>query len=256
MQLDDVVETTFHDEQRFEEARHRTVRWLDRCIKANKRPKDQNLFPIVQGGLDVEKRRDCARQLVARDTPGFAIGGLSGGEAKDDFWRMVDVSTDELPDSKPRYLMGVGYAVDLVVCSALGVDMFDCVSPTRTARFGTALIRKHPGRLELKANKKFRMDFGPIEEDCECRTCQTVTRSYINSLIATQESSGCHLISVHNVHFQLKLMKELRESIKLDKFPEFVKTFFKDNFLSQNDYPDWAVDALKKVDILLKDQSK
>ena len=209
------------------------------------------MFPIVQGGLDTEKRKDCAKELIQRDTPGFAIGGLSGGEAKDDFWKMVDVSTDELPENKPRYLMGVGFAVDLVVCSALGCDMFDCVYPTRTARFGSALIRSHPSVLNLK-NTANRLDFGPIEADCECNTCTSgITRSYIQSLLSTKQSSACHLISVHNVWFQLKLMKDLRESIKQGRFPKFVTDFFQSNFPVRQDYPQWAVDALKAVNINL-----
>ena len=106
---------------------------MDRCLKAHKRPDTQNLFPIVQGGLDPKLRTESAKQLMERDTAGFAIGGLSGGEAKEDFWKMVHISTDLLPREKPRYLMGVGFATDLVVCCALGVDMFDCVFPTRTA---------------------------------------------------------------------------------------------------------------------------
>jgi len=132
MQLDDVVSSTVSG-PRVKEAMFRTTRWLDRCLKAHKKPESQNLFPIVQGGLDLELRRESAKQLMERDVAGFAIGGLSGGEEKDDFWKMVHLSTDLLPKEKPRYLMGVGFAADLVVCCALGVDMFDCVFPTRTA---------------------------------------------------------------------------------------------------------------------------
>ncbi|KAF0294248.1 Queuine tRNA-ribosyltransferase catalytic subunit 1 [Amphibalanus amphitrite] len=132
MQLDDVVHSTT-DGPRVREAMLRTTRWLDRCIAAHGRPSEQNLFPIVQGGLDPQLRRESVRQLTERQVPGFAIGGLSGGEDKSHFWRMVTISTDGLPRDKPRYLMGVGVATDLVVCSALGCDMFDCVYPTRTA---------------------------------------------------------------------------------------------------------------------------
>nr|CAD7257307.1 unnamed protein product [Timema shepardi]CAD7568065.1 unnamed protein product [Timema californicum] len=132
MQLDDVVRTTITG-PRVEEAMHRTTRWLDRCLKAHKNPETQNIFPIVQGGLNFELRTQSALQLTKREVNGFAIGGLSGGESKDDFWKMVHLSTDILPEQKPRYLMGVGFAADLVVCCALGVDMFDCVFPTRTA---------------------------------------------------------------------------------------------------------------------------
>ena len=175
MQLDDVVDATHSDPDRFEEARHRTVRWLDRCLTAHPRPDKQNLFPIVQGGLDVEKRKDCAAQLTKRDVPGFAIGGLSGGEEKDTFWRIVAVSASSLPDTKPRYLMGVGHQVDLVVCSALGVDMFDCVFPTRTARFGTALVFDAPGEIILK-KATYETDFSPIDPTCNCSTCKTYSR--------------------------------------------------------------------------------
>ena len=247
MQLDDVVDATHTDPERFEEARHRTVRWLDRCIKAHTNTDKQNLFPIVQGGLDEEKRKECAKELIERDTPGFAIGGLSGGEEKDKFWRMVAASTEILPKNKPRYLMGVGFALDLVVCSALGVDMYDCVFPSRTARFGSALIMSHPGSLQMK-QKVFRTDFKPIDESCACSTCQSVTRAHIHKLVVNKETSACHLLTVHNVHFQLRLMKNIRTAISEDKYPDFVRQFVKSNF-PNGDYPTWAVNALKHVGI-------
>lgn len=133
MQLDDVVETTFQDYDRIKEATERTSRWLDRCLKAHKRPGDQNIFPIVQGLLNTELREQSAKDHITKNVNGFAIGGLSGGEAKDDFWPMVKLGTGILDKQKPRYLMGVGLAIDLVICVALGIDMFDCVYPTRTA---------------------------------------------------------------------------------------------------------------------------
>lgn len=149
MQLDDVIATTSPDHARMKEAMERSVRWLDRCIQAHKYPERQNLFCIIQGGLDLDLRRECTAEMVARDTPGIAIGGLSGGEAKDAYCRVVDTCTGLLPEKKPRYVMGVvgahdgiywrpylrpqGYPEDLVVSVALGADMFDCVWPTRTA---------------------------------------------------------------------------------------------------------------------------
>ncbi|RVW65367.1 Queuine tRNA-ribosyltransferase catalytic subunit 1 [Vitis vinifera] len=155
MALDDVVKTTITG-PRVEEAMYRTLRWIDRCIAAHKRPEEQNLFGIVQGGLDPVLRDICVRGLVDRKLPGYvmlplvndagfrrinyAIGGLSGGEDKNSFWRVVAQCTAALPEDKPRYVMGVGYPLDIVVCSALGADMYDCVYPTRTARFGTALV--------------------------------------------------------------------------------------------------------------------
>lgn len=133
MQLDDVISSTISG-PRVEVAMWRSLRWLDRCIKAHNRKSNQNIFPIVQGGLDVRLRTISATEVTKRNTSGYAIGGLSGGEAKDDFWRMVHLSTNILPKNKPRYLMGVGFAIDLVICTALGCDLFDCVYPTRTAR--------------------------------------------------------------------------------------------------------------------------
>ncbi|XP_071111660.1 queuine tRNA-ribosyltransferase catalytic subunit 1-like [Haliotis cracherodii] len=245
MQLDDVVHSTTTG-PRLEEAMYRTIRWLDRCLKAHQRPHDQNIFPIVQGGLDRNLRIKCAKELTKRDVPGFAIGGLSGGEEKTYFWKMVDVSTDYLPDNKPRYLMGVGFAEDLVVCSALGCDMFDCVFPTRTARFGTALTPD--GQLNLK-NNTFARDFRPIDSDCPCSTCKTYTRAYLNTVVTT-ETVACQLLTVHNVAYQLTLMKGIRESIIEDKFPEFIKEFFR-RYFPKGDYPAWTVEALAKVNVSL-----
>ena len=241
MQLDDVVKTTTTG-PRVEEAMHRTIRWIDRCLEANTRNEDQSIFPIVQGGLNQELRRQCADALTKRDVRGFAIGGLSGGESKDDFWKIVSLSTDLLPCDKPRYLMGVGFASDLVVCVALGVDMFDCVFPTRTARFGCALVRT--GQLNLK-NKKYELDLTPIDENCFCTTCKTYTRAYINSV--SGEQIACSLITIHNVSFQLQLMRDIRTAIKEDKFPEFVKDFM--DTLYPEEKPKWIVDALKSVKI-------
>ncbi|EKX51466.1 hypothetical protein GUITHDRAFT_85003 [Guillardia theta CCMP2712] len=166
MALDDVVSSTTPDPERVQEAMHRTLRWIDRCIAAHKKPDKQNLFGIVQGGLDLDLRATCCHELIKRNLPGYAIGGLSGGEAKDEFWKVVLCCTKLLPPNKPRYCMGVGYPIDLVVCVALGVDMFDCVYPARTARFGVALTdngnmvrrgrgaREKEGRKERKGSKK------------------------------------------------------------------------------------------------------
>eukprot|EP00919_Chromeraceae_sp_WS-2016_P039999 GHVR01095425.1.p1 GENE.GHVR01095425.1~~GHVR01095425.1.p1 ORF type:complete len:144 (+),score=21.47 GHVR01095425.1:4503-4934(+) len=137
MALEDVVKTTTVG-PRMEEAMNRTVRWIDRNLAANKNPQQQNLFPIIQGGIDFKLRKKCLEEIIPKDANGYAIGGLSGGEKKTDFFKIVRYCCEHLPENKPRYLMGVGYPVDIVLCSALGVDMFDCVFPTRTARFGTA----------------------------------------------------------------------------------------------------------------------
>ncbi|KAL5044474.1 hypothetical protein BDW71DRAFT_198980 [Aspergillus fruticulosus] len=153
MQLDDVIATTSPDHERIHEAMERSVRWLDRCIAAHKNPETQNLFCIIQGGLDLELRKRCCAEMVARDTPGIAIGGLSGGEAKEEFCRVVDTCTDLLPEYKPRYVMGVGYQEDLIVGVALGADMFDCVWPTRTApreEGGSGITRAYLHHLAAK----------------------------------------------------------------------------------------------------------
>jgi len=246
MQLDDVCASTTTG-SRVVEAMERTLRWLDRSIAAHRNPEKQAIFPIVQGGLNAELRKQCALEIVKRDTLGIAIGGLSGGESKDDFWKMVHVSTDILPKSKPRYLMGVGYAEDLVVCCALGVDMFDCVFGTRTARFGCALT--FSGQINLK-NNKYEKDYEPIEEDCKCSTCQVYTKSYLHSIV-THETVACHLLTVHNVSFQMTLMKRIRESIMNKSYPSFVKSFMKKIYPEEN-YPQWSSDALLAVGISLK----
>lgn len=246
MQLDDVVHVSTTG-PRVEQAMYRSIRWLDRCLKANKRIDKQNIFPIIQGGLDLELRKKCIDAMITRNAPGYAIGGLSGGEQKKEFCSVVSFCTDHLPDSKPRYVMGVGYAIDLVVCSALGADMFDCVFPTRTARFGTALVPW--GKLQLKS-KSYTEDFDPIDKNCLCATCKKHSRAFIHSLVVGQESVGCHLVTVHNVAYQMSLMRSIRESIKNDTFPDFVQTFF-DQMYPERDFPQWAIDALSTVNINL-----
>lgn len=257
MQLDDVLVTTSPDAARMREAMERSVRWLDRCIEAHANPTTQNLFCIIQGGLDVEMRRECCRQMLARDTPGIAIGGLSGGEAKADYCRVVETCTEMLPDLKPRYVMGIGYPEDLVVSVALGADMFDCVWPTRTARFGNAITRH--GMLNLR-NAKYADDYGPIEDGCGCVCCRPrsegglgVTRAFI-SHNAAKETVSAHLLTIHNVWYQLELMRQVRQAIVEDRFPAFVRRFFGD--LYEHDtarYPEWAIAALKRVGLDLLD---
>ncbi|XP_049666900.1 queuine tRNA-ribosyltransferase catalytic subunit 1 isoform X2 [Accipiter gentilis] len=246
MQLDDVVSSTTTG-PRVEEAMHRSIRWLDRCIAANRRPEQQKLFAIIQGGLDPALRTKCLEEMTRRDVPGFAIGGLSGGEEKDRFWRMVKLSTDRLPRDKPRYLMGVGYATDLVVCVALGCDMFDCVFPTRTARFGSALVPW--GSLPLK-NKQFAKDFRPIDENCDCPTCQRHNRAYLHALIRS-ETAALHHLTIHNIAYQLNLMSSIRENILAQRFPEFVREFMSTMYGARERVPPWVVEALATVGITL-----
>ncbi|KAF7816993.1 queuine tRNA-ribosyltransferase catalytic subunit 1 isoform X2 [Senna tora] len=202
MALDDVVKTTITG-PRIEEAMYRTLRWIDRCIAAHERPHDQNLFGIVQGGLDPILRDICVRGLVDRNLPGYAIGGLAGGEDKDSFWRVVAQCTAALPEDKPRYVMGVGYPLDIVVCSALGADMYDCVYPTRTARFGTALVPE--GVLKLK-HRAMADDTRPIDPTCSCMVCKNYTRAYIHCLV-TKDAMGSQLLSYHNLYYIMQFPK-------------------------------------------------
>ncbi|QUC16792.1 uncharacterized protein UV8b_01033 [Ustilaginoidea virens] len=252
MQLDDVLVTTSPDKARMREAMERSVRWLDRCVAAHKHPDRQNLFCIIQGGLDLDMRRECCREMLARDTPGIAIGGLSGGEAKDDYCRVVETCTALLPQLKPRYVMGIGYPEDLVVSVALGADMFDCVWPTRTARFGNA-ITKH-GVLNMR-NARYANDFGPLEPGCGCMCCRPgeeggtgITRAYVHHN-AAKETVSAHLLTMHNVWYQLNLMREVRQSIVEDRFPAYIRQFFANLYKDKTEYPQWAVDALRRVNV-------
>ncbi|KAK5163243.1 uncharacterized protein LTR77_010829 [Saxophila tyrrhenica] len=258
MQLDDVIATTSPDHARIKEAMHRSVRWLDRCIAAHEKPESQNLFCIIQGGLDLELRRECCREMVARDTPGIAIGGLSGGEAKDAFCKVVGTCTQLLPERKPRYVMGVGYPEDILVSVALGADMFDCVWPTRTARFGNGITAE--GTFNLR-HAAYAYDFRPVEEGCQCTCCRPqsegglgITRAYIHH-VAAKETAGAHLLSMHNVHHLLELMRRAREAIVEQRYPEFLKEYFGRLYAGDKDkYPQWAVDALQGVEVdLLSD---
>jgi tRNA-guanine transglycosylase len=246
MALDDVVGSTVTG-PRVEEAMFRTIRWLDRCISAHKRPDTQNLFGIVQGGLDPKLRKICLEELIKRDLPGYAIGGLSGGEEKDQFWKIVNLCTDHLPKQKPRYCMGVGFPLDLVVCVAMGVDMFDCVYPCRTARFGTALVEN--GTMKLK-NKQYTDDFEPMDSGVECFVNKKFTRAFIHNLV-TKEQVGSNLVTYHNIAYQMTLMKKMRAAIKEGTFERFVQKFMWDQFPKQ-DYPKWATDALTEVGIRLE----
>jgi queuine tRNA-ribosyltransferase catalytic subunit len=247
MQLDDVVSSTTTG-PRVEEACHRTLRWIDRCIAAHSKPTSQNLFGIVQGGLDSTLRKLCCEGLVKRNLPGYAVGGLSGGEDKNSFWKVVDQCTDILPESKPRYCMGVGYPEDLVVCVALGADMFDCVYPARTARFGTALVPS--GQLKIRW-QIMSTDFRPIQDDCECYTCKHYTRAYLHALTPKDSTVGAQLLTLHNVAYLTQLMKRARTAIIDGEFPNFVQDFMLALHPSK-EYPGWAKDALLKAGVELR----
>jgi queuine tRNA-ribosyltransferase len=198
------------------EASERSVRWLDRCVRAFEAgqgpgARGQALFPILQGGIHAELRREAARAIRSiRDFPGYAIGGLSVGEAKPEMYGMLEVVHDELPGDKPRYLMGVGFPEDLIEGVARGVDLFDCVAPTRNGRQGTAFTSD--GKLNVRRTE-LRADPRPLDEGCDCSTCMRFSRSYIRHLFASEEVLGLRLLSLHNVHFLTAIVRRARRAI-------------------------------------------
>ncbi|KAA6374091.1 MAG: putative Queuine tRNA-ribosyltransferase catalytic subunit 1 [Streblomastix strix] len=248
MALDDVVPSTLTG-PRVSEAQERTIRWLDRCYDAHKRPHDQNLFAIVQGGLDLNLRRKCVEAFIERDSkiPGYAIGGLSGGEEKDIFWRIVQLACSLLPPNKPRYVMGVGYPVDILICSALGADMFDCVYPARTARFGTALSDVPGGVLKLRSDQ-YAEDPRVIDPGCKCYICRgAYTRARLHQL-ACKEGGG-ELITYHNIAYMMNLTSRLRTSLRSGEFPSFVRWYIRTIFPRRIDCPQWVCNALVSAGI-------
>lgn len=203
-------------------ALEKTTRWAERCKKCHTR-EDQALFGIVQGGLFNDLRRRSAQELIELDFPGYGIGGLSVGEPKPLMYDCLDNLMPLMPAHKPRYLMGVGSPDCLVEGVARGVDMFDCVLPTRIARNGTVFTRQ--GKLVVR-NAAYARDFSPLEEGCDCYACRNFSRAYIRHLIKANEIFGLHLTTIHNLHFLLKLMRDIRQNILAGTFAEFYKEFF------------------------------
>ncbi len=201
----------------------RTTRWLERCINAHKNPRSQALFGIVQGGTFADLRQQSAREITQFDLPGYALGGLSVGEPGHLMYEMLEATVPILPKDKPRYLMGVGSPDYLIEGSIRGIDMFDCVLPTRIGRNGTVLT--HKGRMIVR-DKKFSRDFGPLDEKCDCYVCKNYSRAYIRHLIKANEMFGLRLTSWHNIHFLLKLMEDVRQAIKDDRLLDFRNEFF------------------------------
>ncbi len=201
-----------------------TARWAERCRKAQLRPEDQALFGIVQGGLFGDLRRRSAGQLTAMGLSGYAIGGLSVGEPKELLYEMLDETVALLPADRPRYLMGVGTPDLLVEGVSRGVDMFDCVLPTRTARLGTALVPQ--GRLVLR-NAPFARDERPIQEGCDCYACRHFSRGYIRHLLRAREMLGGQLLTIHNLRYLVRLMAEIRQSIAAGAFERFRAEFWR-----------------------------
>jgi queuine tRNA-ribosyltransferase len=192
-------------------AMERTHRWAERSLKAQTRT-DQALFGIIQGGVQADLRSASAKFIASLNTPGIAIGGLSVGETKEEMHAMLDVVTPLLPENKPRYLMGVGTPEDLINGIARGIDIFDCVLPTRLARHHSAFAPEPFGRLNLM-NATFARDTRPIDETCDCYTCQTFTRAYIRHLIIAKELLAGTLLSIHNLRALIRLVNEIRSTI-------------------------------------------
>ena len=208
----------------------RTLRWAERGLKAHKNPDTQALFGIVQGGEFPEIREYCAKRMVEMDFPGYSIGGVSVGEPKDIARKMVDYTIPFLPKDKPRYLMGIGSPDDLIDGAISGVDMFDCVLPTRIARHGTAMTSS--GRVVIK-NKVYERDFTPLDPKCGCYTCKNYTKAYIRHLIKANETFGQRLVSYHNLYFLIELMENVREAIRNDRLLDFKEEFFEEYGLNK-----------------------
>jgi len=220
MVLDDVAPASA-DERRLREALDRTHHWAERCLKARTR-EDQLLFAIVQGGNDPVLRRESAETLTSMDFPGFAIGGLSVGESKHVMYSVLDETVPLLPVCRPRYLMGVGAPEDLVEAVHRGVDMFDCVLPTRVARNGAIYTRS--GRRSIR-HASFREDFGPLDESCTCYTCRTFSAAYVHHLFKCEELLAYRLATIHNLAFMHRLVEQMREAIRQDRFSAFRAEF-------------------------------
>jgi queuine tRNA-ribosyltransferase len=203
------------DRSDVEAAVGRTYRWLERCIVAHQRPSEQALFGIVQGGVYLDLRCSAAESLAALDLPGYAIGGVSVGEPPELIHQIVQVTAPLLPREKPRYLMGVGTHREMVRAIASGIDLFDCVIPTRLGRHGCALVQGE--RWNLK-NARFREDFTPLDASCPCYTCQTFSRAYLSHLVRSQELLAYTLISIHNVTELVRFTQRIREAILSDRF--------------------------------------
>lgn len=201
----------------------RTTRWAQRCKDAHKIEK-QALFGIIQGNVYPELRIKSAQEITAIDFPGYAIGGLSVGEPKKLMYEMIETTIPLLPKSKPRYLMGVGSPDCLIEGAIRGIDMFDCVLPTRIARNGTVMTS---GGKVVVRNATYKKDFSPLDVECDCYACKNFSRAYIRHLLNAKEILGVRLTSIHNLHFLLALMKQIREAILIDRLLDFKNDFFK-----------------------------
>lgn len=201
----------------------RTTRWLGRCVAAHKRPEEQALFGIVQGGMYEDLRLESIRQIIEYDLPGYGIGGLSVGESNEVMYSLLEATVPALPCHKPHYLMGVGNPDNLVVAAGLGIDMFDCVQASRIARHGAFWTRE--GRKNIK-NAQFARQDVPLESECGCLSCAGFSRAYIHHLFKAKEMLAYRLLTIHNIHFLNQLMADLRQAIRDGRYESFKKMFF------------------------------
>jgi len=221
MAFDECIEGKSTKEQ-FAKAMKRTHEWLIRCKKEHGKNKTQALFGIVQGGTHKSLREESAKFIASMDLPGNAIGGLAVGESKTEMYKALDAAIPHLPENKPRYLMGIGTPTDLIKAVSKGIDMFDCVLPTRLGRHGA--FWTNTGLQHIK-NKKYRTDKNPLQKKCECYACQNYTTAYIHHLMRENEIFGHRLMTIHNIHFLIKLMHEIRQNIEKGTFTSFKKRF-------------------------------
>jgi len=202
----------------------RTTRWAQRCKEAHTTTDKQALFGIIQGGFFKDLREKSAKDLIAMDFPGYAIGGISVGEPKEEFLEILKYTTPLMPENKPRYLMGVGTPDYLIESAMAGIDMCDCVLPTRLARHGNAMTWN--GKVVIR-NATYERDWTPLDSECDCYTCKNYTRAYIRHLVKTNEILGIRLLSIHNLHFLTKLMERVRIEIENDNLGTFKEEFYK-----------------------------
>lgn len=202
----------------------RTTRWAVRCKEAHKNVENQGLFGIIQGGFFEDLRDKSLEDLVKLDFPGYAIGGISVGETKEDFLRILNYTAPKMPKEKPRYLMGVGSPDYLMEAAIAGIDMCDCVLPTRIARNGTAFTSK--GKVVVR-NATYERDWSKLDDECDCYTCKNYTKAYIRHLIKTNEILGVRLLSIHNLRFLTRLMENIRQAIENDSLLDFKNEFYK-----------------------------
>ena len=202
----------------------RTTRWAKRCKEAHKNVEEQALFGIIQGGFYEDLRQQSAQDLIDLDFPGYAIGGISVGEPKEEYLKMLYYTAPLMPENKPRYLMGVGSPDYLIEAALAGIDMCDCVLPTRIARNGTAMTWN--GKVVVR-NATYERDFTPLDPECDCYTCKNYTRAYIRHLVKANEILGVRLLSIHNLRFLTKLMERVRIEIENDNLLKFKEEFYK-----------------------------